>query len=191
MKTQALVAIKMLFALTILTGMVYPLFITAFAQLFFREKANGSLITENKVKIGSKLIGQLFDSPGYFSSRPSAVSYSPLPSGGSNMGLTNAALKELVNKRRAGFYMANLTDSCVAVPSEMVFASGSGLDPHISPEAAYLQVGRISGCRNFNPGQKDKLLRAIQDLTEKPQFGLLGKNRINVLLLNLEVDKIK
>ena len=184
-------AIKLFAVMTILTGVVYPFFVTISAELFFKEKASGSLVTVNDKIVGSKLIGQKFDQPGYFFSRPSAVSYNPLPSGGSNLALTNAKLKVQVNKRIEDFCRVNEIDRTIAIPPEMVFASGSGLDPHISPEAAVLQVDRIVKTRNFSKEQKDILLKKVDSLTEVPLWGFIGKSRINVLSLNLEVDKIK
>jgi K+-transporting ATPase ATPase C chain len=154
-------------------------------------KANGSLIVKNKQKIGSILIGQKFDSTIYFTSRPSAISYNPLPSGGSNYGLTNEKLTNFVAQRKQQFIAFNQLDSLTAIPSEMLFASASGLDPHISQKAALLQVTRIANARNFNSAQKQKLIECIQECTEEPQFLVFGEERINVLLLNLDVDKIQ
>jgi len=184
-------AIKIFLFFTVLTGIIYPLFIAGFAQLFYAMKANGSLIIKDNKTIGSELIGQQFDTQIYFMSRPSATAYNPLPSGGSNYGLTNAKLKNLVNERKKQFIIFNKLDSLIEVASEMLFASASGLDPHISPKAAYLQVERIVQARNFNDGQKLKLEQLIKNQTEAPQFLCLGEERVNVLLLNLETDKIK
>lgn len=188
---RLLISFKIFLILTLLTGVIYPLIVTGVAQAGFAEKANGSLIiTDNKI-IGSRLIGQQFDSIIYFSSRPSSISYNPLPSGGSNLGLTNSKLKKLVTERRAGFVDFNNLDSLTEIPSEMLFSSASGLDPDISPEASILQVNRISEARNFNYTQKMQLLQLIEDVTEKPQFSILGETRLNVLILNLELDNIQ
>jgi potassium-transporting ATPase KdpC subunit len=184
-------SVKIFLFLTILTGIAYPLFVTGIAQLLFYKKANGSIIVKDNKAIGSELIGQQFDSSIYFSSRPSVISYNPLPSGGSNYGLSNTKLKNLVAERKKQFIVSNQLDSLTEIPSEMLFASASGLDPHISPQAAYLQVERIANARKFNTDQKQKLIQIINDLTEKPQIFCLGEARINVFLLNLEVDKIK
>ncbi len=184
------IALKIFIFLTILTGIIYPLLITGIAQLVFPAKANGSLIVKDNKIIGSELIGQQFDSTIYFSSRPSAISYNPLPSGGSNYGLTNSKLKNLVDERKKRFIAFNQLDSTTAIPSEMLFASASGLDPHISPKAALLQLDRIVKARNFNSDQKQSLEKIINELTELPQFRILGQTRINVLKLNLELDKI-
>jgi potassium-transporting ATPase KdpC subunit len=185
------IALKIFLFFTVLTGIIYPLFITGIAQLAFPSKANGSIVAKDNKPTGSELIGQQFDSAFYFTSRPSAISYDPLPSGGSNYGLTNKKLKELVEERKKQFIAFNHLDSLTPVPSEMLFASASGLDPHISPEAALLQVERIAKARKFNEVQKQKLIQSIKNLTEKPQFLILGETRINVFLLNLAIDKIK
>lgn len=190
MKT-ILISIKIFIFFTILTGIIYPLIITGIAQLIFPEKANGSLIVEDNKVTGSELIGQKFDSIIYFSSRPSEVSYNPLPSGGSNYGLTNLRLKTLFTDRKNTFIEFNQLDSLTSVPAEMLFASASGLDPHISPKAALLQVDRIARARNFNAFQKQQLIRGIMELTEAPQIFSPGQERVNVLLLNLYSDRIK
>jgi K+-transporting ATPase ATPase C chain len=185
------VSIKIFLFFTILTGIVYPLVVTGIAQLCFNSKANGSLIVRDGIKVGSELIGQQFDSAVYFISRPSAVLYNPIPSGGSNFGLTNSKLKLEVEERRKQFVEFNLLDSLTDIPSEMLFASASGLDPHISPRAALLQVSRIASKRNYSPSQKQKLIQLVHSLTEQPQFLCLGNARINVTLLNIETDRIK
>jgi K+-transporting ATPase ATPase C chain len=189
MKTLG-ISLRIFLVFTILTGLVYPLFVTGIAQLVFPAKANGSIIYRDNKAIGSELIGQQFDSTIYFSSRPSAISYNPLPSGGSNFGLTNTKLKDLVAERRHHFITLNQLDSLTEIPSEMLFASASGLDPHISPEAALLQVERIVKVRNLDNRQKQSLLQCITNLTEGPQFLCLGEERIDVLNLNLELDKL-
>jgi K+-transporting ATPase ATPase C chain len=190
MKTQLIISIKIFAVLTVLCGVAYPLFITGIAQLVFPAKANGSLIMQGNKVIGSELIGQKFDSIIYFSSRPSATDYNPLPSGGSNLGPTSSKLKQMVTERASLFAKFNQLSGSDAIPSEMLFASASGLDPHISPKAALLQVDRIAKARNFDNNQKQKLVELIASKTESPQFDVLGATRINVLILNLELDKI-
>ena len=185
------ISLKIFLFFTILTGIIYPLLVTGIAQVIFPVKANGSLIVIDHKTIGSKLIGQQFDSNIYFSSRPSAISYNPLPSGGSNYGLTNAKLKAFVTAQKKHFISFNQLDSLTTIPSEMLFASASGLDPHISPEAALLQVDRIVKIRNLNSVQKQKLIECIKNLTEAPQFLCLGEERINVLVLNLELNRFE
>jgi K+-transporting ATPase ATPase C chain len=191
MKTQLLISIKIFAVLTVLCGVIYPLFITGIAQVIFPAKANGSLIIKGNKVIGSELIGQKFDSIIYFSSRPSATDYNPLPSGGSNMGPTSSKLKQLVADRSALFIESNQLSESENIPSEMLMASASGLDPHISPKAALLQVGRIAKARQFNEEQKQQLVKVITDQTESPQFSFLGEVRINVLVLNLALDKLE
>jgi K+-transporting ATPase ATPase C chain len=190
MKTQTIIALKFLLMMTILTGILYPMAITGIAQLCFPSKSNGSLIMKDDKMIGSELIGQKFDSITYFWSRPSAIGYNPVPSGASNLGPTSDSLKKMIKERRILFARKNSIEDELTVPKEMVFASGSGLDPNISPEAALLQVDRISISRHFDKNQKEILLKKIGDLTETPQFLILGEERINVLVLNLELDKI-
>ena len=190
MKTQTIIALKFLLLLTILTGLIYPLVMTGTAQLIFHSKANGSLITKDGKIIGSELIGQNFDSTIYFWSRPSVIGYNPVPSGASNYGPVSDTLRKLVASRRDLFAQTNSIADKMSIPKEMVFASASGLDPHISPEAALLQVERIIRARNFSNGQKEELLNDIKNMTETPQFLLFGEPRINVLILNLDLDKI-
>jgi len=185
------ISLKLLLFFTILTGIIYPLFVTGIAQLTFHEKANGSLIVKNNRIIGSELIGQRFDSTIYFTSRPSAIAYNPLPSGGSNFGLTNAKLVHWVDSLKKQFILFNQLDTHSEIPSEMVFSSASGLDPHISPRASMMQVERIVKVRQFNDGQRQQLLQSIAELSQPPQYLFLGENRINVLLLNLKLDEIK
>ena len=190
MKAQIIIALKIFILFTVLLGGIYPLVITGVAQLIFPEKANGSLIVVDNKPVGSKLIGQNFDSDLYFSSRPSATNYNPLPSGGSNLGLTSEKLRQQVAGRKLQFVKANQLPENMPIPSEMLFASASGLDPHISPEAAIMQVGRIENARKLNSTQKQQLFQTINQLTEEPQFLFLGEARINVLQLNLALDKI-
>jgi potassium-transporting ATPase KdpC subunit len=190
MKAQIIIAFKLLLVMTIITGIAYPLIMTGLTQLTFPVKANGSLIVKDGKIIGSELIGQNFNSSKYFWSRPSAIGYNPVPSGGSNFGPTSDTLKKLVIARRALFALSNSVVDPLTIPKEMIFASGSGLDPHISPRAALLQVDRISSERHFNSTQKQKLLQSVKDMSKKRQFLFLGEERINVLLLNMELDKI-
>jgi K+-transporting ATPase ATPase C chain len=191
MKTQLLISLKFLLAMIILTGIVYPLFMTGIAQIVFPLKANGSLIVKDGKIIGSELIGQKFDSTIYFWPRPSSIDYNPIPSCGSNLGPTSEKLKKQVTDRRILFARANSIADTKSIPAEMIFASASGLDPHISPQAVFQQVNRIAKARNFNNSQKQKLEQLIKAETEAPQFLCLGEERINVLLLNLNLDDIK
>jgi K+-transporting ATPase ATPase C chain len=186
MKTQFLISIKIFMTLTVLTGIIYPFLITAISQLVFPDKANGSFITKDNLKVGSKIIGQTFNSARYFWSRPSAIAYNPLPSGGSNLSAINKILKERAEKQRCDFIIKNKLSTGTIVPSEMIYASASGLDPHISVESAKLQSGRVAVARGVIP---QKVLELIEKCKEARQFGFLGEPRINVLLLNLELDK--
>lgn len=185
------IAIKIFLVFTILTGVIYPLVVTGIAQVIFPHQANGSLILKDNKIIGSELIGQQFDSTIYFTSRPSAIGNNPLPSGGSNYGLTSSKLKAQVAERKAKFIAFNQLDKNAEVPSEMLFASASGLDPHISPIAAKLQINRIATARHFNNVQKERLKTLVEKTSEAPQLACLGENRVNVLLLNIGLDKLK
>lgn len=190
MKKQFFIALRMFAIMTFLLGISYPLLITGFAQLFYPSRANGSLLEADGKIRGSVLIGQQITDPRYFATRPSVIDYK-FPSGGSNLGLTNKNLHETVAIRKNEFLEKNKLDSTSVIPSEMLFASGSGLDPHISPDAAKLQIHRIAETRNYSAEQKQKLYILIDRLTEAPQFGILGCSRINVFMLNLELDKLK
>ena len=191
MKTQTIIAIRFLLVMTILTGIIYPFFMTGVAQIAFPAKANGSLVKAGGKNIGSELIGQKFDSSIYFWSRPSAIDYNPIPSGASNLGPTSDELKKQVAERRRLFASNNSLADTSAIPKEMLFASASGLDPHISPEAALLQLKRVAMARNLNGTQKQNVQQLIKNKTEEPQFFLFGERRINVFELNLALDSIK
>jgi K+-transporting ATPase ATPase C chain len=189
MKKQIRPALTMLLILTVLTGLVYPLAVTGLAQLFFPEQANGSLIVHNGKVIGSKLIGQYFDRPEYFWSRPSATSpfpYNAAASSGSNLGPTNQALIEAVKARVAALRAADPGNDS-PIPVDLVTASGSGLDPHISPAAALYQLKRVARARGLDENQVKGL---VARYTEGRQFGLLGERRVNVLQLNLALDAL-
>jgi len=187
---QIIFALKMFLILTIVTGIAYPLFITGIVQVVFPAKANGSLIYKNNNLIGSKLIGQEFDSAIYFTSRPSFGHYSTLPSAGSNYGPTNSKLKSLVSERRKQFIEFNQLDTLTMIPSEMLFASASGLDPHISLTAAKLQVKRITRIRNLDNNEKKKLDQLIRKQTSAMQLLRPDEEIVNVLVLNTELDKL-
>jgi potassium-transporting ATPase KdpC subunit len=190
MKAQIVISLKFLAVMTFLLGIIYPFFMTGVAQITFPSEANGSLIMKDGKIIGSELIGQKFDSSIYFWSRPSAIDYNPIPSCGSNFGPTSEKLKKQVSDRRVLFADSNLISDTLSIPKEMIFASASGLDPHISPEAALMQVERIANARNFSSDQKQHLQKLVGELTEAQQLRCLGEKRINVLLLNLELDKL-
>lgn len=180
-------ALTMLLILTVLTGLIYPLAVTGLARLFFPDQAHGSLIVRDGKVIGSRLIGQQFDKPEHFWSRPSATSpvpYNAAASSGSNLGPTNPALLGAVNARVVALRAADPGNGS-PIPIDLVTASGSGLDPHISPAAALYQVNRVARAR----GLEEKTVNALViQHTEGRQFGLLGERRVNVLLLNLALD---
>jgi K+-transporting ATPase ATPase C chain len=174
--------------LTVLTGAVYPLAVTAIGRLAFRAQASGSLVMRNNEAVGSSLIGQSFQDPKYFWGRLSATS--PMPnnaaaSSGSNFGPTNPALLEAVKARIAQLKAAD-PQNPLPIPIDLVTASGSGLDPHISPAAAQYQIARVARARNLDP---EALRRLVQQYVEAPQWGIFGEARVNVLMLNLAVDR--
>jgi potassium-transporting ATPase KdpC subunit len=181
---QALMALA---ALTLITGFLYPLVITGIAQVLFPRQANGSLILIDGKPVGSSLIGQPFDAPKYFWSRPSATApfpYNAAASSGSNLGPTNDALIKTVQARIDALKAAD-PDNPLPIPVDLVTASGSGLDPHISPVAAEYQVRRIARVR----GLDDTVVRGlVAQHTEGRQLGVLGEPRVNVLTLNLALD---
>lgn len=181
-------ALMMLALLTILTGVVYPLIVTGIAQLAFPRQANGSLVRAGESVVGSALLGQANADPADFQPRPSATGYGTLPSGGSNLAPTSADLAAAVRQRAADFRAANGLAADAAVPTEMLFASGSGLDPHVSPDAARLQVARVAAARGLDEAAVAALVEAH---VEGPQLGLLGQPRVNVLLLNLALDGLE
>ena len=190
MLQTTLQSIRALIVFTVITGIAYPLIVTGIAQVAFKDKANGSLILQNNKVVGSSLIGQPFSDPKYFWSRPSATSpmpYNGAASSGSNQGPTNPALKEAVEGRIKALRDAG-TDSSKPVPVDLVTASGSGLDPHISPAAAEYQIARVAKVRSL-PEQKVREL--VEKHTEGRQLGILGEPTVNVLPLNLALDALK
>jgi len=190
MKNQTIIAIKALAFFTVLTGIAYPLLITGVAQLAFNSKANGSIAYHNGKAIGSTLIGQNFTSDRNFWPRPSAVDYNPESSGASNLGPTSAKLRKMTNERRLAFIQKNGLPANTLVPAEMVTASGSGLDPHISPQAALLQVDRIAKARRLNSEQKQQVVALIDQLSVKDNLLTLGDSRVNVFELNLKINQL-
>jgi len=175
---------------TVLTGLVYPLLVTGIAQVIFPGKANGSMMTKGEKAIGSELIGQQFSSPGYFWSRMSATSpfaYNAGASTGSNYGPLNPALLDATAKRVKDLRDADPRNTS-PVPVDLVTASGSGLDPHISVAAAVYQVPRVARARNVSEGAVKTL---VDQYTEERQLGFLGEPRVNVLKLNLALDEMK
>jgi K+-transporting ATPase ATPase C chain len=187
MKEAFRTSLLMLATMTLLTGVVYPLAITALAQVAFSHRANGSLVVRDGRAVGSSLVGQAFRRPGYSWSRPSATSpipYTAASSGGSNLGPLNPTLRAEVESRIGSLRRADT--SIGKVPVDLVTASGSGLDPHISPAAAEIQVPRVARARGKS---EDEIRRLVVLNTEGRQFGFLGEPRVNVLLLNLSLDE--
>jgi K+-transporting ATPase ATPase C chain len=176
-------------ALTILTGLIYPLLITAIAQTVFPDQANGSLIRKNGVVVGSRLIGQQFDDPKYFWGRPSATvpPYNASASGGSNLGPSNPKLKEAVLSRLQNLHQSD-PDNRLPIPVDLVTTSASGLDPHISIAGAKYQVSRIARIRGIPEAELDQL---IGQCTTGRFLGLLGEPVVNVLQLNLALDDLR
>lgn len=190
MRAQVKPAIMMLLLLTVLTGLVYPLGITAIAQLLFPHQANGSLIVKDGRVVGSSLIGQPFNDPKYFWSRPSATApfpYNAAASSGSNLGPTNDALIRAVRARVDALNAAD-PGNTAPVPVDLVTASGSGLDPHISPAAAEYQVLRVASLRGM---EEHIVRRLVHEQTEGRQWGILGEPRVNVLALNLALHALE
>ncbi|SMF17226.1 potassium-transporting ATPase subunit KdpC [Pseudogulbenkiania subflava] len=188
MKTLIRPALTLFLLLSVLTGLVYPAAVTGLARLFFPEQAAGSLIHRGGELVGSELIGQSFSGPRYFWSRPSATA--PMPynagaSGGSNLGPTNPALLDAVKARVATVRAAHPAQTG-PVPVELATASASGLDPDISPAAAYYQVERVAQARGLPVAA---LRTLVAQHTEGPQWGMFGQARVNVLKLNLALDQ--
>ena len=191
-------AIVVLLALTLITGLVYPLAMTGVAGLIFPRQAQGSLIERDGKVVGSELIGQVFTSDKYFHGRPSATTapdpndatktipapYNAANSGGSNLGPSN---KALIDRVQGDIEALKKENPAAPVPADLVTTSASGLDPHISPEAALFQVPRIAKARNL---PEDRIRQLVEDNTEGRFLGLLGEPRVNVLLLNLALDRI-
>ncbi|MFC3651733.1 potassium-transporting ATPase subunit KdpC [Dyella humi] len=183
-------ALMMLLVMTVITGLVYPLIATGVAQVLFPHQANGSLVERDGKPIGSELIGQNFDDPKYFWGRPSATTpqpYNGTASNGSNQGPTNPALRDAVQQRIDALRKAD-PGNIAPVPADLVTASGSGLDPEISPAAAQYQVARVARVRHLNREQVQAL---VAKFTQGRQLGLLGEPRVNVLQLNLALDGLQ
>lgn len=183
-------ALRLFVLLTVLTGIVYPLIVTAAATVLFPHQTGGSLIEIDDRRVGSELIGQPFDDPGYFWGRPSVtspVAYNAMAGSGSNLAPTNPALVDAVRQRIAKLRAAD-PDNVAPVPIDLVTASASGLDPHISPAAAYYQVPRVAKARGLSEA-------TVRELVDRnvigPTWGLLGSARAAVLPLNRALDKLK
>jgi len=187
MKTVLRPALSLLLALTIVTGVLYPLAVTGVAQVIFPNQANGSLIERDGKAVGSELIGQPFADPKYFWGRPSATApfaNNSTSSGGSNQGPTNPALTDAVKQRIDALHAAD-PDNTAPIPVDLVSASGSGLDPDISPAAARYQLARVARARGRGEAE---IAALIEQANAGRQFGVLGESRVNVLHLNLLLD---
>lgn len=185
--SQLLISLRIFAVLTVLTGIVYPLLITGVAQVIFPRQAAGSLVRRGDKIVGSSLIGQSFARPEYFHGRPSAAGngYDPTQSSPSNLGPTSKKLMENINGAIDQFRKEN-PDYTGPVPIDLVTASGSGLDPDISPEAAHAQILRVAKTRGVD---QEVLARVVEAHTQQRQWGFLGEPRVNVLLLNLALDQ--
>ena len=198
MLNQLRPAFLMIVVMTLITGLAYPLAMTGIAQVLFPRQAQGSLIERNGTVVGSELIGQVFESDKYFHGRPSATTtpdpndstktvpapYNAANSGGSNLGPSN---KALIDRVHGDIDKLKQENPSMPVPNDLVTTSASGLDPHISPEAALFQVPRIAKARNQ---PEDRIRQLVADHTEGRLFGLLGEPRVNVLLLNVALDQL-
>jgi len=176
---------------SVVAGVMYPVVMTIFAQTVFPRQANGSLVMQGTNLIGSEWLAQQFQGSNYFWPRPSACSYGTGPTGisassGSNLGPTSGALHTNAANNIAAFISGNNLPTNTVVPADMIFASASGLDPHISPEAARLQISRVAVSRGMG---EDKVKALVEQFVEAPQWGFLGQARVNVLLLNVALDQ--
>lgn len=170
-----IISLRSYLVFTVLLGLIYPVVMTGMSYMAFPFQSQGSFIEDQGKTVGSALISQKFTSDKYFWSRPSAVDHNPVPSGGSNLGPTSQALQTAVAEKDP------------KIPQDLLFASGSGLDPHISPEAAVYQIDRVARARDLPPQQLEKL---VAESTQGREWGFFGENRVSVLKLNLALDKL-
>ena len=178
--------LRAIIVMTILCGLIYPLAMTGLCQALFPFQANGSIIERDGKVVGSAIIGQEFKGDKYFSGRPSANEYNAADSAGTNYGAINKDLKKQVEERAAAVREKYGLLATEKVPSDMVTNDAAGFDPHLSPEAIHLQVNRVSKARNMD---KSVVLKLVEQKTEYPSFGFIGEARVNVLKLNLALDK--
>lgn len=174
---NTLIALRLFLIMTVLTGIAYPVLITGLAKTLWSTKADGSLVIKDGDIIGSLLLAQKFEDSIYFWPRPSATDYNAAASSGSNKGPTNADLKKIYDEGKS-----------FDLPDEMIFTSGSGLDPHVSLESIQMRIDKVASARNLNKTQHEELLKLIDKSVENPDLGFLGKLRVNVLKLNLAMD---
>jgi K+-transporting ATPase ATPase C chain len=183
-------AVSLLALLTVVTGVAYPLVVTGVAQAVFPDQANGSLVVKDGKTTGSRLIGQSFDDVKYFWGRPSAtgpVPYNAAASTGSNLSPTNQALVDTISGRIAALEAAHPSSPKIKIPVDLVTASGSGLDPHISPAAAFYQVERVAKARGL---PEERVRTLVMNQIEGRDLGMFGEPRVNVVLLNLALDDL-
>jgi potassium-transporting ATPase KdpC subunit len=188
MKRMILSSFLMILVMTVLLGLVYPLVMTGISLVLFPKQAGGSIIYKEGKPAGSTLIGQSFSQERYLHGRPSAAGekgYDGLASGGSNLGPTSRKLLTAAGKCRDDIKKENLLSAEIRIPSDLVLASGSGLDPHISPPAAIIQADRIARARGI---AVDEVRKVIAARTEKPFLGFIGEPRVNVLMVNMDLD---
>ncbi|HML85180.1 MAG TPA: potassium-transporting ATPase subunit KdpC [Bacteroidales bacterium] len=190
MKTIIL-SIRILLILTIITGVIYPFVMTQTASVLFKSQANGSLSYRDNKPIGSLLIGQNFTEPGYFHPRPSAVNYQTIPSGASNLGPTSDKLKNIILSRRIELLTENKNLTYSTIPNDLITSSASGLDPHISINAAKIQIPRIIKSRNWNPSKESDIYQLIERNSSNQALLNGAEPYVNVLSLNLDLDQIK
>jgi K+-transporting ATPase ATPase C chain len=176
-----IIGVKFFIVAVLLTGLVYPLFITLVGQTLFNSNSNGR----------PELIAQKFDQDKYFWPRPSSQDYNPLPSGGSNLSATSKQLHDIVEERKAKLLKADQTKTVEEIPADLIYASASGLDPHISPAAALFQVDRVAKSRGLDSSKKGAIIELIGRLTEGRDLGVFGEPRVNVLRLNIALDAVK
>lgn len=186
-------SIRLLVVLTVITGAAYPALVTLLSKSLFPRQSEGSLVVRNGQIVGSALLSQRTTSDAYFWPRPSAgddgTNYVAVPSSASNKGPTSADWIASVQQRSAAIRTAHGMNTNSAVPADLVLASGSGLDPHVSPAAARLQLDRVARARGLSPEQRSSLTRLVESTVEPPSLGILGEPRVNVLMLNLALDE--
>lgn len=175
-----------------LTGIAYPVLILLFTNLTMPSKAQGSIIFKDGMPVGSRLIGQKFISNDYFWGRPSATDYSTLPAGASNLGPTSAKLKKMIDQRRIKFAQTHNIQDLSSIPDELVCASASGIDPHISLSTAFFQLNRVAQTRSMTSNEmRLKIQTMIHDNIDKPIGKFFGEPHVNVLMLNLTLDEFQ
>lgn len=190
MAKQWINGLMLLIVLTVVTGVIYPLTMTALAQVVFPNQANGSLIERDGKVVGSMLLGQNFSQPGYFQGRPSAAGdngYDATSSSGTNLGPTSAKLMDAVKGKLADVRRQNNLSDDAVIPADLVTSSASGLDPDISLAGAYIQMNRVGEARGLS---REQVRNLVNSQAQRPQFGFFGESRVNVLRLNLALDNL-